>query len=132
MTSAQEDLEGLANRLSSSGFNAAAPAMLVGRSGAKHNFALAVLSTQGKIKIIVEVALSMKEVEELQVLSFQAKVFDLNPEHALLCVSPKLGQAGKFIASEYNISVIESEVPRQLVSMVAEYVDQALRTRKSR
>src|SRR5271157_3849067 len=105
----QDDFEALAKRLADTGAKATAPAVLVGRSGARHEFALAVQSKKGGPKVVVDTALSLKSVEDIQVLSFYAKVFDLSPEHALLCVSPRLGPSGKELAKEYKISVLENE-----------------------
>ena len=130
MTS-QDNFEALAKRLTGSGARASAPAVLVGRSGARHEFALAVQSAKGGPKVVVDTALSLKSVDDIQVLSFYAKVFDLSPEHAVLCVSPHLGPGGKVLAKEYKISVLENEVPKALVSMASEYIDDLLKGNKS-
>ena len=126
MTS-QDDFEALAKRLSGAGAKVTAPAVLVGRSGARHEFALAVQSQKGGPKIVVDTALSLKAVDDIQVLSFYAKVFDLSPEHAVLCVSPHLGPGGKELAKEYKISVLENEVPKMLVPMAAKYIGELLK-----
>lgn len=73
--------------------------------------------------MVVDTALSLQDVEELGVLSFYAKVFDISPEYALLCVSPRLGPGGRQLAGEYDIQVMENEVPKLLVPMVAKYID---------
>lgn len=122
-TSSNEDFEGLAKHLKRSGVEASAPASLAGKSGANHEFAFAAHLMSGDSLVVVDTALSMREVEEIKVLSFYAKVFDVSPEHALLCVSPRLGPRGKQLASEYNIAVMENEIPRQLVTMVERYID---------
>jgi len=124
---AHEDFEALAKRLTGSGMKATAPAVLVGRSGARHEFALAVQSPGGGPKVVVDAALSLKAVDDIQVLSFYAKGFDLSPEHALLCVSPHLGASGKELAQEYKISVLENEVPKMLVPMAAKYLEDLLK-----
>lgn len=124
---AHEDFEALAKRLTGSGTKATAPAVLMGKSGARHEFALAVQSQRGGPKVVVDTALSLKAVNDIQVLSFYAKVFDLSPEHALLCVSPHLGASGKELAQEYKISVLENEVPKMLVPMAAKYLEDLLK-----
>ena len=131
MTS-HKDFEELARRLADSGAMAKAPAVLVGRSGARHEFALAVQSQRGGPKVVVDTALSLKGVEDVQVLSFYAKVFDLSPEHALLCVSPHLGPRGKKLADQYNITVLENDVPKMLVPMAAEYIEGVLKEAMTR
>jgi len=128
----RKDFEALARRLEDSGTKARAHAVLVGRSGARHEFALAVQSRKGGPKVVVDTALSLKGVEDIQVLSFYAKVFDLSPEHALLCVSPHLGPSGKELAHEYNITVLENDVPTMLVPMAAKYIEGVLKGTKSK
>jgi hypothetical protein len=127
-----DDFEALAKRLSAAGAKVTAPAVLVGRSGARHEFALAVQPQKGGPRVVVDTALSLKSVEDIQVLSFYAKVFDLSPEHALLCVSPHLGPSGKELAREYNISVLENEVPKMLVPMAAKYIEDVLKEKTAK
>jgi len=132
VTSSHHDFVALARRLADSGAKAKAPAVLVGRSGARHEFALAVQSQRGGAKVVVDTVLSLKGVEDVQVLSFYAKVFDLSPEHALLCVSPHLGPSGKELADEYNITVLENEAPKMLVPMAAKYIEGVLKGNRTK
>ena len=82
--------------------------------------------------MVVDTALSLKGVEDIRVLSFYAKIFDLSPEHALLCVSPHLGPRGKELADQYNITVLENDVPKMLVPMAAEYIEGVLKGNKAK
>jgi hypothetical protein len=127
ITSSKENFEELAKRLRKSGVKASAPASLEGRSGANHEFAFAAHLASGDSLVVVDTALSIGEVEEIKVLSFYAKVFDLSPAHAVLCVSPKLGSEGRQLAKEYKITVLENEVPKKLVSMAAKHIEDLLR-----
>jgi len=117
---AEQGFESVAKKLSGSGVQALAPAVVVGKSGVRHEFSLAVGGP--KPKVVVDEALSMKDVDDLKVLSFYAKVFDVGPERAILCVSPALDPKAKSLAKEYKITVLENETPRKLVPMVGDAI----------
>lgn len=117
----------MAKHISDSGRKAASPALLTGKSGVAHEFALAVLSGDQKTKVVVDTELSVKEVNEMKVLAFFVKVFDVSPEHAILCVSPRLGERASALAKEYRITVLENDTPRKLVGMAAEAVEKILK-----
>jgi len=126
LLSSERDFESMAKRLSENGVPTAAGATLVGKSGTKHDFALAVTQPTGKAKLVVDTALSVNGVDETKVLAFYVKVFDVGPERAILAVSPKLTDRARALAREYRIIVLENEAPRKLVPMVADTVDKAL------
>ena len=109
------DFETMASEMNQRGIKAHAPAAIVGKSGVKHEFAFALVPDSGKAKIVVDTELSVKEVDEMKVLKFYVKVFDVAPEKAVLCVSPKLGARAATLAGEYGITVVEDEVPRKLI-----------------
>ena len=117
------DFETYAADLSKKGVKATAPASIVGRSGVKHDFAFAVAEDSGKTKVVVDTELSVKEVDEMKVLKFYVKVYDVAPEKAILCVSPKLSSRAATLAREYGLSVLEEEVPRKLIQRAADAVD---------
>ena len=117
------DFESYAGDLSKRGVRAMAPASIVGRSGVKHDFAFAVTEDSGKTKVVVDTELSVKEVDEMKVLKFYVKVYDVGPENAILCVSPKLSPRAATLAHEYGLSVLEEEVPRKLIQRAADAVD---------
>ena len=117
------DFETYAGNLSRKGVRAQAPASIVGRSGVKHEFAFAVTEGSGKTKVVVDTELSVREVDEMKVLKFYVKVYDVGPEKAILCVSPKLNPRAATLAHEYGLSVLEEEVPRRLVQKAADAVD---------
>ena len=112
----RRDLETVASELSKDGIKSQAPAMIVGKSGIKHEFALAVVGGDGKPKVVVDTELSIKDVDEMKVLKFYVKVFDVSPGKAVLCVSPRLNERGRSLAKEYQILVAEDEVPKNLVT----------------
>lgn len=116
------DFEALAVEFSKLGVNARAPATIPGKSGVSHIFAFAVIGTSNRPKVVVDTELSVKEVDEMRVLKFYVKVYDVSPEKAILCVCPTLSERGRTLAKEYGVSVLESEVPKKLVSMAAEAV----------
>jgi hypothetical protein len=121
---AQRDFESFASQFSDKG--AQAPAFIVGKSGVKHEFAFAIVPPSMKAKVVVDTELSVKEVDEMKVLKFYVKVFDVSPEKAILCVSPKLGERARALAGEYGITVLENEVPRKLIGMASEAVEKAM------
>lgn len=122
------DFETIASGLARRGIRAQAPAAIVGKSGVKHEFAFALVPDAGKAKIVVDTELSVKDVDEMKVLKFYVKVFDVGPEKAVLCVSPRLGARAATLAREYGITVIEDDVPRKLIPMAEKVVDEFLRS----
>jgi hypothetical protein len=118
------DFETIANDLNRRGIKAHAPAAIVGKSGVKHEFAFALVPDSGRAKIVVDTELSVKDVDEMKVLKFYVKVFDVGPEKAVLCVSPRLGARAATLAKEYGITVLEDDVPRKLIPMAEKVVDE--------
>ena len=118
------DFETMAAELNRKGMKAHAPAAIVGRSGVKHEFAFALVPDSGKAKIVVDTELSVKDVDEMKVLKFYVKVFDVGPEKAVLCVSPKLGERASTLAKEYGITVLEDDVPRKLIPLAEKVVNE--------
>ena len=117
----EQDFESVAKKLSGSGVQAASPAVITGKSGIRHEFSL-VVGESAKPKVVVDEALSVTEVSELKVLAFYVKVFDVGPEKAILCVSPRLDQKAKSLAKEYKITVLENEQPRKLIPMAGDAI----------
>jgi len=122
------DFESMANSLNRKGFKAQAPAAIVGKSGVKHEFAFALTPDAGKAKIVVDTELSVGEVDEMKVLKFYVKVFDVGPEKAVLCVCPRLGERAATLAKEYGITVLENDVPRKLIPMAEKVVNEIAAT----
>jgi hypothetical protein len=120
--------ENLAQSLGKKGVKAGAPASLMGKSGVKHEFAFALLPEEGKARIVVDTELSVNEVDEMKVLKFYVKVFDVGPEKAVLCVSPKLNGRAATLAHEYGIEVFEDDVPKKLVGLAEKAVEDVLAT----
>jgi hypothetical protein len=118
----QGDFESMASELNQKGVKANAPAAIMGKSGVKHEFAFALMPDSGKARIVVDTELSVKEVDEMKVLKFYVKVFDVGPEKAVLCVCPKLGARAATLAKEYGITVLENDVPKRLIPMAEKVV----------
>ena len=117
------DFESIASDLSKRGVKAKAPAVIVGKSGVKHEFAFALVPDSDKPKVVVDTELSVKDVDEMKVLKFYVKVYDVGPEKAILCVSPKLTGRAAALAHEYGIEVLENDTPKKLIPMAAHVVD---------
>jgi len=118
------DFESMASQLNRKGLKAQAPAAIVGKSGVKHEFAFALTPDSGKTKVVVDTELSVGEVDEMKVLKFYVKVFDVGPEKAVLCVCPRLGERAATLAKEYGITVLENDVPRKLIPMAEKVVNE--------
>jgi hypothetical protein len=122
LMASERDFESMAKKLTGPGVQATSPAVLTGKSGIKHEFSLVVRSDGSKPRVVVDEALSVKEVNELKVLAFYVKVFDVAPEKAILCVSPKLDDRARSLANEYKITVLENEQPRKLIPMAGDAI----------
>jgi hypothetical protein len=118
--------EGIAEGLNRKGNKAHAPAAIVGSSGIRHEFAFAVIPDSGKPKVVVDTELAVQDVDDTKVLKFYVKVFDVRPERAILCVSPKLSSRAATLAKEYGIEVLEDEVPRKLLKLAEKAIDEKL------
>jgi hypothetical protein len=121
------DFGSFAKALSMGGASAMAPAQIKGKSGVKHEFALALLAEPGKARVVLDAELSTAEVDEVKVLKFYVKVFDVGPDKAVLCVSPKLAVRAAALAKEYDIVVLEDESLLNLVSKAEKFVEQNFR-----
>jgi len=120
--------EAMASDLSKKGAKAHAPASIVGKSGVKHEFAFALMPDSTKAKVVVDTELSVKDVDEMKVLKFYVKVFDVDSEKAILCVSPRLNERAANLAKEYGISVLEDDVPKKLIAKAAQAVKEIMST----
>lgn len=118
------DFESMAAYFNKKGMRALAPASIIGKSGVKHDFAFALGPETNKVRVVVDTELSVKEVDEMKVLKFYVKVFDVSPEKAVLLVSPKLGQRASTLAKEYGIVVLEDEVPKKLIPKAERFVEE--------
>lgn len=124
---AAADFGSLARNLSTRGASAVAPAQIRGRSGVKHDFAFALMAGPGKAKVVLDAELSKRDVDEIGVLRFYVKVFDVGPEKAVLCVSPRLAERAAALAREYDIVVLEEESLSKLVSTAERFVERSFR-----
>ena len=118
--------ETIADELNRKGVKALAPASIVGKSGVKHDFAFAVVPDSGKVRIVLDTELSVKEVDEMKVLKFYVKVYDVSPDKAVLCVCPKLATRASALAREYGITVLEDDLPKRLIPLAEKVVTEAM------
>ena len=124
---AAPDFRPLARAFSTGDSSATAPAQIQGRSGVRHEFAFALLSEPGKAKVVLDAELSTNDVDEIKVLKFYVKVFDVGPEKAVLCVCPRLDKRAAALAREYGVVVLEDESPLNLASAAEKFVEQNFR-----
>jgi hypothetical protein len=99
------------------GFTVRSPALLKGKSGAKHSFDIVAHKGGADFPqgiIVVDLAKSTGDfVSEQSVIALFAKVFDVSPEKAFLIAIPKLNENGKRMAELYNILTVEAENPKE-------------------
>ncbi|MGP8126120.1 MAG: hypothetical protein ACLQEQ_09730 [Nitrososphaerales archaeon] len=119
----QVDFESLASRYIDAGHLASTSSSLVGASGVKHRFAFTVSREDGVVQAVADTALSVAEVDEVAVLKFFTKVYDVKPKAAVLCVSPRLNRGASELARQYGLYVLEHEKPRELIPMLARTID---------
>ncbi|QQG49320.1 MAG: hypothetical protein HY247_03140 [archaeon] len=120
------DFETLAKKYEDAGHPAGPSGSVVGASGVSHSFAFVVSSTTGGVDVVSDTALSVSEVDETKVLGFFAKVYDVKPRAAVLCVSPRLNPGAADLARQYGLTVIENDKPRELVGMLGKTIDKIL------
>lgn len=120
------NFESLAKRYVDAGYLASTSSSVPGASGVKHNFAFTIAKEDGVMQVVADTALSVTEVEEVEVLGFFAKVYDVKPKAAVLCVSPRLSPRAAELARQYKLYVLEQEKPRELIPILAKTVDKIL------
>jgi hypothetical protein len=120
------DFESLAKKYIDAGHVASTSSSLVGASGVRHTFALTVSREDGGVQVVSDTALSVAEVDEVAVLKFFSKVYDVKPKAAVLCVSPKLNKGAAELAKQYGLYVLEQEKPRELIPMLAKTIDKII------
>jgi len=122
----QVDFEALANRYIAAGHLASTTSSLVGASGVKHRFDFEISREDGVVQVVADTVLSVAEVDEVAVLKFFTKVYDVKPRAAVLCVSPRLSRGAADLAREYKLFVIEQEKPNELIPTLAKTVDKII------
>jgi hypothetical protein len=120
------NFESLASKYVESGLVAGTSTKLAGASGVKHTFEFTVSGDDGQALVVADTATSVTDIDEVKVLGFYAKVYDVRPKAAVLCVSPKLTEGASALAKQYGLFVVESEKPRQLIQLLSETVDKVI------
>jgi hypothetical protein len=96
--------------LESCGYLVESPKILKGRSGVSHKFDILAKGENGSI--VVEF-LEPHLADEIAVIALYAKIIDirdiLNPSKILLVAPSKMSQAGKTLAQQYTITVVEAK-----------------------
>ncbi len=99
-----------------------APALVVGRSGMEHEFALGAGPTSPRMPrdVVVEAVVGGGPADETKIISFYVKVFDVGAKSAIFAVCPGLTPKAAELAKEYGLIVVESREPDQLVERLTE------------
>lgn len=123
------DFESLAKKYIDAGYLAGTTSRVLGASGVKHSFKLWVFEEDGERRVVADTALSETEVDDVKVLAFYAKVYDVKPKAAVFGVSPRLSPRAAELARQYELVVCESEKPRELIPMMEKEIDKILGTK---
>ena len=118
------DFGELAEVLGKAGYIVKCPATLKGASGVEHNFEFALLNpeTPNNVEYVMDVELEENEINEVKVLSFFAKAFDVKAKRKILVAIPKLNQRAREMAKNYKITVLENLSPKDIPSAVLEAI----------
>lgn len=120
------DFESLAKKYVDAGYLASTSSSVLGASGVKHSFKLWVSEEDGAMQVLADTVLSETEVDEVKVLGFFAKVYDVKPKAAVLGVSPRLTPHAAELARQYGFVVCENEKPRELIPMMERTIDKII------
>jgi hypothetical protein len=104
------------------GYRIESPALLQGKSGAKHSFDIAAFNGgHAQRPMVVDLALSTDTaVSEQPVIALFAKIFDVTPDKAFLIAIPKLSENAKKMAELYNIQAVEANSPTEALAKMKE------------
>ena len=118
------DYELLRKEIKKHGWSIEYPATLTGVSGVSHNFSLVIWSQKERpvAEFVVDIEIQEEEVDELKVLSFFAKTFDIRAKKKVLVAVPKLSENAKTIASGYNLIIKECPNAKKVVDAILEVI----------
>jgi hypothetical protein len=104
------------------GLTVQSPALVKGKSGAKHSFDIVAYHGDKSPKlIVVDLAMSTGNVvSEQPVIALFAKIFDVSPEISFLVAIPKLSENGKKMAELYKIRAIEAKNQEEAIAALTE------------
>lgn len=118
------------DHLAKVGLNAESPATLVGLSGEKQQFTLAITdpaAPQSK-PIVVDVAFSQAKVDLKEVVTFFAKACDIEASAEILVCIPALSEEAKKVASSYGVLTVEATDRKQVPSMLLKVIESITKT----
>ncbi|MEM4312419.1 MAG: hypothetical protein QXX95_08530 [Nitrososphaerales archaeon] len=98
-------LETIKSELKEKGFNFEFNKSLKGKSNIEHKFDLVI--SDGSI--VFDFISSQVPLDDIAVIRFFAKVFDVNAKKGVLVVKPRLRDSGKKLAKLYKIKTVEVE-----------------------
>ncbi len=83
------------------------PGQIAGKSGVLHRFDA--VASQGSTDVVfLDIAVGDKQLDEVPVTSFYAKIFDVAPCRTVLIAIPSLTERARKLACLYRITVIEA------------------------
>ena len=103
------------------GMKVESPALLKGKSGAKHSFDIVAYGTKGTGTLVMDLAIATDSaVSEQPVIALFAKIFDVSPDRVFLVAVPKLNDNAKKMAELYSIQTVEARNQNEVLSSLKE------------
>lgn len=116
--------------MAKAGLNVESPATLLGISGEKQLFAMAINdSTAPQNKpIVVEIVNSQNMVDLSEVVSFFAKACDADASAEILVGTPAFSEEAKKVASSYGVLTVETTDRKEIPSMLIRVIESITNT----
>jgi len=111
-------LPSVAELLYSMGYQVSFPAVATGKSGVEHRVDL--YAQKSGEDVVVQISTESTPMDVTAVVSFFAKVYDIQAKHALMIAFPSASDAAKRVATSYGIKVIEERENAGLVEKMKE------------
>ncbi|MGD2142400.1 MAG: hypothetical protein PVH79_02840 [Candidatus Bathyarchaeota archaeon] len=92
------------------GYATQSPSTIMGESHVEHTFDIVAFNEEERESILaIDFAISDKRLGEEKVISMFAKVYDTNPQRALLVAFPGLSVKARRLAKQYELEVMETQ-----------------------
>lgn len=126
------DLEAVLKPLRDEGLSIKAPAVIYGRSGAKHDFSFAIWCNDDiPPSVVGAIHLHERAVDATDVLAFWAKATDAGVEHKIMITFSGVDESGRGLAEAYGLKIIEGKNERDISTKVKAYVMKILNEKRS-
>ncbi|MEM0050067.1 MAG: hypothetical protein QW424_01860 [Candidatus Bathyarchaeia archaeon] len=125
------NIEDFLKPLIDEGLSIKAPAVIYGRSGARHIFSFAIWRERDAAPSVVgHVHLLERAVGAVDVLAFWAKATDANVEHKIIITFSGVDSDGRSLAKAYGLKIIEGRNEQDIFAEVRSYLKEILGARR--